>query len=235
MFKRIYNKIYYKYFAPIKYHTVVLRGGLTEEERRYTQEHLRLLKNKSQINNDNTERKILEIGFGNGNHLKSLCERFSGKNSSIYGLELDSVGIFKFLKSVDSNNYENITVVREDARTFITSVPRNFFNTIFVLYSDPWPRKRDFKRRLINKDFLLKCLDRVKIGGQVILATDILSYQEQIEDILHLLKLQYVSAYEEEIANIKSEFDLKEVFKTKFALRAKKEGRRSKVFIVPRV
>lgn len=237
--KRLYKKIYYKYFAPIQYHTVVLRGALTSEQKEYVQAHASYDSEVKKIfDADHTEKKFLEIGFGNGSHMKYLGENFRGSNFSIYGLELDWVSVVRLLNIIDSSKIENAKVIREDARTFLNKVPKKYFDTIFVLYSDPWTRKRDLKRRLVNKDFVIKCLGKIKEEGQMILATDIESYQEQIEGILNELKneniVNFQSAFEgdENILETKFNFNLTEIFKTKFALRAKREGRRNKLYLI---
>lgn len=232
--KKLFKKIYYKYFAPIQYHTVVLRGALTKEQRKYVNNHFSFTKNiKNTFATDKADIKFLEIGFGNGSHLKYLGENFRDKKYSVYGLELDYISIVRLLKIIDNSKIENVKVIREDARTFITNIPKKFFDTIFILYSDPWTRKRDIKRRLVNKDFLTKCLEKIKDNGQVILATDIETYQTQMENILYDLqnenKVNFTSAFEGERE------DLQEIFKTKFALRAKREGRRNKVFVVNKI
>ena len=50
---------------------------------------------------------------------------------------------------------------------------------VFILFPDPWPKKRQQKRRLIQPDFLEELARIVMPGGQVRFATDVKSYADE--------------------------------------------------------
>ena len=65
---------------------------------------------------------------------------------------------------------------RGDAETLIDAAPDGFFSRVFILYPDPWPKRRHNKRRIVS-DALVASLARVvKPGGEVRFATDIDDY-----------------------------------------------------------
>jgi tRNA (guanine-N7-)-methyltransferase len=81
----------------------------------------------------------------------------------------------------------NLKITNQDARIFIDNFPDNFFEKIFILFPDPWPKYKHFKRRLIDKNFLDQILfPKLKNAGKVIIATDHDSYKTWI--LSHILQ-----------------------------------------------
>ena len=127
---------------------------------------------------------ILEIGFGNGEHLRDLALRNS--ESIIIGAEPFMNGVAALLSSItrESDNqilpeYENIRIWPDDVRKLF-SESNLLFNEIWVLHPDPWPKARHEKRRLLNADFLSVLGKHLTPNGQIIIGTDHWEYFDWI-------------------------------------------------------
>ena len=57
---------------------------------------------------------------------------------------------------------------------------KNIFDSIWILFPDPWPKKRHSKRRLINNDFMKRLISIIKRNGKIHIVTDSQSYLRQI-------------------------------------------------------
>ncbi len=118
----------------------------------------------------NAPKLALEIGFGAGEHLHHIA----GHNpDTLYiGAEPFIGGVAKLLMRMDKEPRENIRVYPDDARLLMDSLPDACLDTCYVLFPDPWPKPRHFKRRLIQKPFLDAIARLLKPSGELLLATD---------------------------------------------------------------
>jgi tRNA (guanine-N7-)-methyltransferase len=120
----------------------------------------------------------LEIGFGGGEHL--LWQARANTDVGLIGCEVFEDGIVKVLSGIESDGARNVRVSVEDARAVLRWLPSGAIDRAFILFPDPWPKKRHVKRRLINRA-LLDELARVMVpGGQLRIATDIGDYLRTI-------------------------------------------------------
>lgn len=94
---------------------------------------------------------ILEIGMGKG---EMLCQLAFKNPSKIYiGIEKFPTVAVKAMKRAVKMNLKNLFIVCSDVEKLIDSFQGNV-NEIWLTFSDPWPKKRHFKRRLTYKVFL---------------------------------------------------------------------------------
>ena len=132
----------------------------------------------------NTGKLILEIGFGNGEHLRDLALRHP--DSIIIGAEPFMNGVAALLSAItnESTNeildeYKNIRIWPDDVRKFFTD-SNLLFDEIWVLHPDPWPKARHEKRRLLNAEFLKLLGTKLSKNGQIIIGTDHYEYFDWI-------------------------------------------------------
>lgn len=239
--KKKIRGIYYKYFAKVKFHTVHLRGGLKLNERNFILNHKNFLIDSCDFfkkSFDNESYNILEIGFGSGLHFEYLGLLGKQKNFNVFGIEMDKVSILKTLKKINDKNLK-IKIFNEDARLFIEKVPKKSLDVIFILFPDPWRKKRTHKKRLINGEFLKKVLQHLRDDGKIIIASDWEDYSLAISVILNNLKVSNFIDFnmfdneDDDNRNIDLiGYDNSKIFETKFALRAIEEGRKIKVFVI---
>jgi tRNA (guanine-N7-)-methyltransferase len=90
----------------------------------------------------------LEIGFGGGEHLAHQAMQYP--DVGFIGADPFVNGITKLLTKVDENDIRNIRLYGEDARPFLDRLPDGCFEKIFLLFPDPWPKARHWRRRFMN-------------------------------------------------------------------------------------
>jgi len=135
---------------------------------------------KELFNNNN--KCILDIGFGDGKLLVSTAKKFPEIN--FIGIEVYDSGIGNILKQISEEKLENIKVSNTDAIIFLESyVESNCLHGITLFFPDPWPKKKHFKRRIINEYFLELISEKIIKNGFVTIATDWCNYSENIIEI----------------------------------------------------
>ncbi len=117
----------------------------------------------------------LEIGFGGAEHL--IAQAQANPDVCLIGIEPYLNGVAKALVGVEEDKLDNVRLVRGDARLILQSMPDGFLDRIFILYPDPWPKKRHNKRRLVQGEFVTELARVLKPGGHLRFASDIDHYQ----------------------------------------------------------
>jgi len=121
-----------------------------------------------------TEAVWLEIGFGGGEHL--VWQARAHPSVGLIGCEPFEDGLVKVLSAIDAEGLGNVRVWGDDVRPLLRWLPDRSIGRVFMLFPDPWPKKRHHKRRLFSPE-LLSQLERVMIpGAELRLATDIGDY-----------------------------------------------------------
>ena len=130
----------------------------------------------------NDKNCILDIGFGDGKLLTSLAKKFPELN--FIGLEVYESGIGNILKQISSDNLTNIKICCSDAITFLNNyTENNSFYGITLFFPDPWPKKKHYKRRIINKNFVNLISRKISANGFIKVVTDWSNYSDNIEEI----------------------------------------------------
>ena len=114
----------------------------------------------------------LEIGFGGGEHLAAQAD--ANQDVLLIGCEPYVNGVARLLSQI--GDADNVRVVIDDARLLLKALPSALLDRIFVLFPDPWPKARHHKRRIVNSETLSDMARILKPGGELRLATDIMSY-----------------------------------------------------------
>ncbi len=116
----------------------------------------------------------LEIGFGGGEHL--IWQATHNPNVGLIGCEPFEDGVVKVLSAVDSEGLANIRIRADDGRPLLRLLPDASIDRAFILFPDPWPKKRHHKRRLVSSETVFELARIVRAGGEVRIATDIGEY-----------------------------------------------------------
>ncbi len=116
----------------------------------------------------------LEIGFGGGEHLSAAAR--ANPAIGFLGCEPFVNGVAKLLAVIDAEGLDNIRVWDADATELVGRLPEACLDRVYLLYPDPWPKRRQRKRRFVS-DASLEALARVmRPGAQLRFATDIDDY-----------------------------------------------------------
>lgn len=133
------------------------------------------------------QKTCLEIGFGFGDFTFEKAKQ--NPDTLFFGCEPHLNGVVNLLSKLEIESLSNLKISREDVRILLEKFPDRFFDQIFILFPDPWPKARHFKRRLINVEFLDKILSpKMKAGTKLTIATDHDSYKTWILAELALSK-----------------------------------------------
>ncbi|CAM5516357.1 tRNA (guanine-N7-)-methyltransferase [Aquamicrobium terrae] len=116
----------------------------------------------------------LEIGFGGGEHL--LHEAAAHPDVGFIGVEPFVNGMAKLMKALADRPLPNLRVYDDDAVRLLDWLPPASLAGIDLLYPDPWPKKRHWKRRFVGQANLDRFARALKRGGRFRFASDIDSY-----------------------------------------------------------
>ncbi len=106
----------------------------------------------------------LEIGFGSGEHL--LWQAETHEDVGFIGCEPFINGVGSLLGAIEDRGIETIRVHDGDAREVLAWLPNRSIGRVFLLFPDPWPKKRQLKRRLLCEDTLAEIARVLRPGGE---------------------------------------------------------------------
>ena len=116
----------------------------------------------------------LEIGFGGGEHLIEAAR--TNPNTGIIGCEPFVNGVAKALAAIESHGLTNIRLHTGDAADILRWLPEAALRRVFLLFPDPWPKRRQHKRRFISAENLRALARVMRRGAELRFATDIDDY-----------------------------------------------------------
>ena len=112
----------------------------------------------------------LEVGFGGGEHLLWQAEAHS--DAGIIGAEPYVAGMAKLLARIADKSIANVRLYPEDAHDIVAALPNASISRVFILFPDPWPKKRHHKRRFIQTEMLNELARVMRAGAELRFATD---------------------------------------------------------------
>ena len=127
--------------------------------------------------------RILEIGCGMGETTVAIAA--AHPQQDYIGIEVHTPGVGSLLKQIDELNLGNVRVIQHDAVAVLEMMmPPSSLDGMHIFFPDPWPKKRQQKRRLIQPAFVALAASRLKPGAYLHAATDWQEYAEQILTVL---------------------------------------------------
>ena len=118
----------------------------------------------------------LEIGFGGAEHLIGRAK--ANPRTGFIGAEPFVNGMAKALAAIDEGKLANIRLHHADAVELLDWLPAGSIGRIDLLYPDPWPKRRHWKRRFVNDDNIARLSRALRAGGEFRFATDWANYAE---------------------------------------------------------
>jgi tRNA (guanine-N7-)-methyltransferase len=117
----------------------------------------------------------LEVGFGGGEHL--LWQAEHNPSIGMIGAEPFVAGMAKLLSKIDASAATtNLRIYPEDAADVIEALPDASLGRVFVLFPDPWPKKRHHKRRFLQMEMLDQLARVLRKGAELRFASDDAGY-----------------------------------------------------------
>lgn len=119
----------------------------------------------------------LEVGFGGGEHM--VHQAVAHPEVGIIGAEPYINGVAMLLGKIRKAGAGNIRVHPGDARDLMDVLPEASVEKAFLLYPDPWPKKKHHRRRFVTPEHLEPLHRALKPGAEFRVATDIPDYVRQ--------------------------------------------------------
>lgn len=166
---------------------------------------------------------IVEIGFGNGDYLIHLAE--TRPEFNIIGFEISSQSMDKAEAKIEKRRLTNVRPIHCRAETALSHLlsPQTVAE-FHINYPDPWFKKRHQRRRLIKRETVDLLTSRLRLGGTLRLATDIVEYAQMANEVLANtpgLTNQFETPWLHDVAGR---------FRTKYEIKGYREGRRGHFF-----
>jgi tRNA (guanine-N7-)-methyltransferase len=134
-----------------------------------------LIKNPEKYKNkwhqvfNNNNPICLELGMGRGSFIIAMA--LKNPNINYIGLELDTSQTATAIKNIGTKKIPNLKMICSDATKIIDYFGKEI-DTIYLTFSEPWPKKQDEKKRFTAVNYL-KLYDRIfKKNKHIILKTD---------------------------------------------------------------
>ena len=118
----------------------------------------------------------IEVGFGGGEHL--VAEATREAETGFIGIEPFINGMAKAVTAIVDGNLANVRLFGDDASLLLEWLPPASIDQVDLLYPDPWPKKRHWKRRFVSVENLDRLARVMKTGALFCFASDIPAYVE---------------------------------------------------------
>ena len=175
---------------------------------------------KTRIKDLENKNVVLDIGFGNGEYTAAYANAFQEKH--LIATEVYLSGIGSLIGLINKYKISNISIFDDDVRLLMDQMPKEFLDSVNILFPDPWQKAKHHKRRLIGEDFLYQLHPLLKPNAKIFIRTDWQDYAEQISELAEVMSSHFRL---ERTQNIEFEFE------TRFHQRAIKEGRKINSFL----
>ncbi|MFT3830389.1 MAG: tRNA (guanosine(46)-N7)-methyltransferase TrmB [Opitutaceae bacterium] len=120
---------------------------------------------------------VLEIGCGHGHFLCRYAHNFP--NDTCVGIDLLKDRLERAARKRDRAKLGNLHFVKTEAAEFLECLPAGVsFRSVFLLFPDPWPKKRHHKNRLVRAEFMAALARHMAPGGRFYFRTDHAEYFE---------------------------------------------------------
>ncbi len=159
-----------------------------------------------------------EIGFGNGDFLIKKSTLHPERN--FFGIDYSIESFRRAKKTIEKTNTPRVKLVCLEAKAaFIVLIPEKSISHIYLNFPDPWPKKKHYKNRLLDKEFLKIAASCSTNKGKIIIATDDPFYRDFIlEEIsaVHLWEPLFRKGWTNELSDH---------FSTKYEKKWRNEGK----------
>jgi len=129
----------------------------------------------------NNQPLALEIGCGTGHFVLERAHKQPETN--FLAIDIYNKGCLKTCKKIDEAGVQNVRVMRVEARWLLDKgLQPESLSAVYINCPDPWPKKRHWSRRLVNREFLLNLAQHLKPGGDFFFSTDFDNYAESVAE-----------------------------------------------------
>ena len=124
---------------------------------------------------------VMEIGYGMGEATWQIAKE--NPNTNYLGVEVHMPGVGKLMAKLNEFELTNVKLIERDVfEVFHYMIADGALDGVHLYFPDPWPKKRHFKRRIVNQRFISEVAKKLKPGGYLHIATDWVPYAEWITE-----------------------------------------------------
>ena len=124
---------------------------------------------------------VMEIGYGMGEATWQIAK--SSPEINYLGVEVHMPGVGKLMARIEEFALTNVKLIERDVfEVFHYMIADEALDGVNLYFPDPWPKKRHFKRRIVNQRFIAEVCTKLKPGGFLHIATDWVPYAEWITE-----------------------------------------------------
>lgn len=191
-------------------YNVVKNASSILKTSKYLIDNPNVYKNKwvSLFNNHNPI--CLELGMGRGSFIIEMAK--THPNVNYIGLEIDENQTATAIQNINASNLPNLKIICTDAKNIVDIFGKEI-DTIYLTFSEPWPKKGDEKKRFTSNAYL-RLYDRIfKKNKHIILKTDnkilFASSLESLSDYWYVFDKVSLDLHHDErnIENIMTDFE----------------------------
>ena len=123
---------------------------------------------------------VFEIGSGMGEATSQIAAENS--DTGYVAVEVHRPGIGALIIRAENLGVRNLKIINDDIYVVLTKhIADHTIDAFHIFFPDPWPKRRQHKRRLLQASFIEILASKLKHGGRINIATDWLPYAQEIE------------------------------------------------------
>jgi tRNA (guanine-N7-)-methyltransferase len=124
-----------------------------------------------------------EVGSGHGHFLAAYSK--AHPDISCVGVDITSDRIVRANRKRERGRLKNLHFVRAEADDFLAAMPGGArFTSIFILFPDPWPKRRHHKNRVVTQAFLATVAGKSEKGAGLYFRTDHKPYFDAVLSLI---------------------------------------------------
>jgi len=124
---------------------------------------------------------VLDIGFGHGESTIQMAR--AEPDLDVIGVEVHDPGVVTVLDAIVNDPLPSVRVMHGDTVPFLDRLGPETLRVVRIFFPDPWKKQRQHHRRLVRSDVVTALVDRLEIGGELHLATDIADYAALMQQV----------------------------------------------------
>ena len=122
---------------------------------------------------------VLDLGCGNGVFLSDLAAAQPGWN--VLGIEKKEYRVRQAQRR--AGDLSNARVLQGEVLDLLAGFPEGSMARVYLLFSDPWPKRRHAVRRLVQPEFAILLASRLEPAGKFFFASDSAEYAAWAKDV----------------------------------------------------
>lgn len=159
----------------------------------------------------------IDLGAGDGGFAIGLAQKNPQWN--VLAVERLKGRAQKIVRKAKQQNLKNLRVLRLESSYFLTYlVPTSSVSMIHVMHPDPWPKRKQHKNRLFQKNFIESCLRVLIPGGKLRFTSDHPSYFIKVLKIVKEFHGLHMEDWNHKFNYPKSDFEKRFSFEEKIVM-----------------